>query len=228
VSQADAAIQAPRAGRSIADVTELHLHTAAVGDVLDAMGRTHQFLPAEIHSISAGRIVVGRAMPVLIADVCGPQQQPFGRLTEALDQLRSGEVYVARGGRVPCAAWGEILSAAAASRGAAGAVIDGYHRDTRRVIAQGFPVFSRGAYAQDAAVRSRVTDFRVPIEIGGVSIAPGDLIFGDEDGVVVIPQGIENEVVERALAKMTTESAVLADVQRGASSTAVLRDYGVL
>ena len=204
------------------------LYTPVVGDILDELGYRRQFLPPEIHGMSDGMKVVGRAMPVLIADVTGPQQRPFGRLTEALDQLRPGEVYLAQNANVPCSAWGEILTATARQRGAAGAVVDGYHRDTPRVLEQDFPVFSRGSYAQDAGVRASVLDFRCRIRIGDVEIEPGDIVFGDIDGVVVIPAAIEIEVVERALAKARTENVVRDAIETGMSSTEAFSTFGVL
>lgn len=204
------------------------LNTPALGDVLDQLGRVHQFLPAPIRAIRPGMVVAGRAMPVLIADVCGVQRAPFGRLTEALDDLGSGEVYVARSGRIHCAAWGEILTATARARGAAGAVIDGFHRDTPRILAQDWPVFSRGSYGQDAGPRASVIDFRVPVEIGGVSIEPGDLIVGDWDGVLVVPRAVEDEVLERALLKVEAERVVRTAIEAGLSSTAALHEFGVL
>lgn len=204
------------------------LYTPVIGDVLDTLGLEHQFLPPEIRGILPTSILLGRAMPVLIADVFGPQAQPFGRLTEALDQLEPGEIYLARNTGTPTAAWGEILTATAIARGANGAVIDGYHRDTPAVLAQDWPVFSRGGYAQDAGVRKSVIDYRTRIEIGGVLIEPGDLVFGDRDGVVVIPQRVENEVIERALTKAKTENLVRRAIESGMSSTEALRTYGVL
>ncbi len=204
------------------------LYTAVVGDVLDSLGRAHQFLPAGIRPIAPEMVVVGRAMPVVIADVFGPQPKPFGELTAALDQLDVGEVYVARGGRLPCAAWGEILTATARSRGATGAVIDGYHRDTAKVLEQSWPVFSRGAYAQDAGIRAAVTDYRVPIEIDGVHLEPGDLLFGDRDGVVVVPADLEDEVLEGALEKASGENLVRQAIEGGMSSTEAFRTYGIL
>ncbi len=204
------------------------LYTPVVGDVLDGLGRAHQFLPAGIRPIAPEMVVVGRAMPVVIADVFGPQPKPFGELTAALDQLDVGEVYVARGGRLPCAAWGEILTATARSRGATGAVIDGYHRDTAKVLEQSWPVFSRGAYAQDAGIRAAVTDYRVPIEIDGVHLGPGDLLFGDRDGVVVVPAGLEDEVLEGALEKASGENLVRQAIEGGMSSTEAFRTYGIL
>src|SRR6185369_9606718 len=110
---------------------------------------------------------------------------------------------------------GELLTATARTRGAAGAVIDGYHRDTPKVLEQNWPVFSRGRYAQDSSVRTAVTDFRCPIEIGGVWIEPGDLIFGDLDGVVVIPRALENEVIVRAVEKARGEKVVRKAIEGG-------------
>ncbi len=204
------------------------LHTPVVGDVLDALGRSHQFLPPTIRSLRQGDMVVGRAMPVLVADVFGAPHKPFGQLTEALDALEPGDVYVARGARTPTAAWGEIMTVAAEARGAAGAVLDAYHRDTPRVRTHGLPVFSIGGYGQDAAIRSVVMHFREPIEIGGVVIRSGDLIIGDDDGVLVIPQEVEAEVLERALDKALTENHVLDAIAGGMSATDAFRTYGVL
>lgn len=204
------------------------LYTAVVGDILDELGYLHQFLPPELRPIDPGMIVVGRAMPVLIADVFGARKQPFGRLTEALDQLELGEVYLARSARLPCAAWGEILTTAAKGNGAAGAVLDGYHRDTSGILEHCWPVFSRGAYAQDAFVRAAVLDYRVRVEVDGVTVAPGDLIFGDRDGVLVIPRRVEEEVLERAIEKANTEIVVRRAINDGMSSTEAFSTFGVL
>src|SRR6476646_5711785 len=162
------------------------LYTLVVGDILDDLGFVHQFLPQPIQPMREEMKLAGRAMPVLMIDVFGKQKQPFGKLTEALDHLQSGEIYLASGGEMRCAYWGEILTATAKKRGALGAVINGFHRDTPKVLEQDWPVFSRGRFAQDSAVRTQVVDYRCHIEVGGVSISPGDLIFADLDGVLVI------------------------------------------
>jgi len=204
------------------------LYTPVIGDILDQVGRYHQFLPAPVQPMRESMVLAGRAMPVLMIDVHGPQTEPFGRLTAALDDLRPGEVYLAGGGQRRCAYWGELLTAAARVRGAAGAVVDGYHRDTVKVLEQDWPVFSRGRYAQDSAVRTAVADFRCPIEIGGVWIEPGDLVFGDLDGVVVIPRGIEAEVLQRALEKARGEKLVRQAIEGGLSATAAFAKFGIL
>jgi 4-hydroxy-4-methyl-2-oxoglutarate aldolase len=172
--------------------------------------------------------LAGRAMPVVMIDVYGRQAQPFGKLTEALDQLEPGEVYLASGGEMRCAYWGEILTATAKKRGALGAVINGFHRDTPKVLEQHWPVFSRGRYAQDSAVRTQVADYRCPLEIGGVRVEPGDLVFADLDGVVIVPRKVEAEVIGNALAKARGEKLVRKEIEAGMSSTQAFRKYGVL
>ncbi len=204
------------------------LYSPVLGDVLDTLGRSHQFLPQPIQPMLTTMRLVGRAMPVQIADAWGKQTQPFGRMTEALDDLRPGEVYLATGGSQNCAAWGEIMTAAAKTRHAAGAIVDGFHRDTNKVLEQHWPVFSRGRYAQDAGIRSRVIDFRCSIEIGSVLIEPGDLIFADLDGVLVIPRDVETETVSLALEKARAEKVVRRDIEHGLSTTEAFRKYGIL
>src|SRR5215469_4026733 len=204
------------------------LYTPVVGDILDDLGFEHQFLPQPIQPLREEMRLAGRAMPVLMTDVFGKQKHPFGKLTEALDQLQPGEIYLATGGEMRCAYWGEILTATAKKRGALGAVINGFHRDTPRVLEQAWPVFSRGRFAQDSAVRTQVVDYRCPIEIGQVTVQPGELIFGDQDGVVVVPKNVEAEVIARALAKARGEKLVRKEIEAGLSSTAAFKKYGIL
>ena len=204
------------------------LYTPVIGDILDGLDYSHQFLPQPIQPIQSEMRIVGRAFPVQISDAWGKQDAPFGRMTEALDSIRPGEIYVATGGSMNCAAWGEIMTATARTRGGAGAIVDGFHRDTPRVLEQNWPVFSRGRFAQDAGIRSKVVDFRCPIEIGCVQISPGDLVFGDLDGVVVIPQKVEDEVIELAIKKATGEKVVRKAIEAGMSSTDAFRKFGIL
>lgn len=210
------------------DLFRTELYTPVVGDILDTLGLVHQFLPQPIQPMLTDMTLIGRAMPVLMIDVFGPQAEPFGKLTEALDQLQPGDIYLACGGAMRCAYWGEILTATARMRGANGAVIDGYHRDTPMILEQDWPVFSRGRFAQDSGVRTKVVDYRCPIEVGPVTIQPGDLVFGDLDGVLVIPRTHETEVVERALEKARGEKLVRQEIEAGMSSTAAFAKYGIL
>ena len=175
------------------------LYTPVVGDILDQMGYTHQFLPAAIRPLTAlvppnmvgtfendkRNKLVGWACTILENDIYAPAKKPFGYLTESLDQLRPGEVYVATGAH-NSALWGELLTATSRTKGAVGAVLDGCTRDTPQVLEQNFPVFCTGCWAQDSSVRTYVCDYRCTIEIGQVTIHDGDLIFGDVDGVLVV------------------------------------------
>lgn len=204
------------------------LYTPVIGDILDTLGFYHQFLPQPIQPIVESMRLVGRAMTVQLTDAWGKQDAPFGRMTEALDSIQPHDIYVVTGGSQNCAAWGEIMTATARTRGGAGAIIDGYHRDTPRVLEQNWPVFSRGRFAQDAGVRSKVADFGCPIEIGGVQILHGDLIVGDLDGVIVVPAKIEKEVIEKAIEKATAEKVVRKAIEAGMSSTDAFHKFGIL
>lgn len=203
------------------------LYTPVVGDILDAMGYTHQFMPPYIRPLKDEMKLAGKACPVLEHDVFGVQEKPFGLLTEALDQLEKNEIYVATGAH-NSALWGEILTATAKSRGSVGAVVDGWHRDTLQVLSQNWPVFSQGCWAQDSSIRTNVVDFRCPIEIGQVTIENGDIIFGDIDGVLVIPGQVAEEVIEKALAKAAGEKVVRKAIEAGMSATAAFEKYGIL
>lgn len=204
------------------------LYTPVVGDILDELGRTHQFLPQKIRPLKDDMIVIGRAMPVLMIDVFGPQKKPFGLLTEALDQIEENEIYIATGGTQRCAYWGELLTATARTRKGVGAVVDGWHRDTPQVLAQNWPVFSHGCYAQDSSVRTQVVDFRCNIEIGEILVRPGDIVFGDIDGVLIVPQELATEVFERALEKAAGEKVVRKAIEEGMSATAAFAKFGIL
>lgn len=214
--------------RELFELFKKELYTPVVGDILDEFKYYHQFLPPEIQPALLEMKLVGRAMPVNMIDVYGEQKVPFGLLTEALDQIEEGEIYIAHGGNKRCAYWGEILTATAKKRGANGAIINGYHRDTPKMLEQNFPVFSLGRYAQDSSVRTKVIDYRCSIEIGKVWINPGDLIFADLDGVLVIPREVEEIVVKKALEKARGEKLVRKEIENGMSSTEAYKKYGIL
>ena len=212
------------------------LFVAAVGDVLDTMGWQHQFLPPGIAPLEKSMRIVGRAMPVLEADVvndgtrsAGPLSgKPFGLMLEALDDLKPGEIYIATGASLRYALWGGLMSTRARHLKAAGAILDGYVRDAGEIERLGFDVFCRGTYAQDQGVRGQVIDYRCTIEIEGVRIAPGDLLFGDREGVLVIPRAVEAEAVAKALDKVRTENKVADAIRGGMSACEALATFGVM
>ena len=204
------------------------LYTPVIGDILDQNGFVHQFLPPDIRPLSGNMKIAGKAMTVLMIDVYGEQNKPFGYLTEALDQLEKNEIYLATGGTKRCVYWGELLTATAKKRGAAGAVLNGWHRDTPQVLEQNWPVFSCGCYAQDSSVRTQVIQYRCQIEIGQVTVQDGDIVFGDIDGVVIIPKKIAEEVITKALEKAAGEKQVRKAIENGMSATEAFSTFGIL
>jgi len=205
------------------------LFTAVVGDIMDTLGLRSQFLPPHIQPLAPEMVLIGRAMPVLEADLDGtPPPKPFGLMLDALDDLKPHEVYVCTGASPTYALWGELMSMRALRLGAAGAVLDGCSRDTRGILKLGFPTFSSARYAQDQAPRGQVTDFRLAIQIGAARIGPGDILFGDLDGVCVVPKSAEMEVFAKAFEKVQAEKSVATDLQSGLSARAAFEKHGIL
>lgn len=211
------------------------LFTAVVGDVMDQLGLRDQFLPPRIRPLAPDMVVIGRAMPVLSEDLAPygmagdeGEEKPFGLMLEALDDLRRNEVYITTGAAPRMALWGELMSTRAMKLGAVGAVLDGYSRDTRAVLALRFPTFSYGSYAQDIAPRGRVIEFRTPIHIDGVGVRPGDILFGDIDGVLCVPGHSTEEVFARALEKARGEKKVRAALEQGSSAVSAFARFGIM
>lgn len=223
------------------------LYTAVVGDICDQVGLRGQFFKPRIRPLHPGAIPVmaGRAMPVLEADVFAEDSasdnersgddfsddarssRPFGKMLDALDDLRPNEVYICTGASPRYALFGELMCTAMQGRGAVGAVCDGFIRDADRLLGLDFPVFSFGPYGQDQRGRGKVIDYRVPIEIGGVRVAPGDLLIGDIDGVLTVPAEAEEEVISRALEKVRGEDTVREALRDGMSATEAFDTYGI-
>jgi regulator of RNase E activity RraA len=219
------------------DLIKNELYTAVIGDIMDKMGLLHQFLPPQIQPLRADMFTAGRAMTVVEADMLECDEylganpvlkKPFGLMLEALDDLKKNEVYICTGSSPDYALWGELMSTRAKILGAAGAVVDGYSRDTKGILALDFPSFSYGNYAQDQAPRGKVINFRVPIEIKGVRVNPGDIVVGDIDGVCIVPQQHEVEVMTRALEKARGEKMVQKKIQEGMSAKEAFDTYGIM
>ena len=218
-------------------IAQRELFTCVVGDVMDKMQLTHQYLPPTIRPLRPDMTLIGRAMPVLSGDVFQERVEgsanplsakPFGLMLEALDDLRPNEIYVNTGSSPRNAMWGEMMSTRAIKLGAKGAVVNGYVRDTRAILSFNFPTFSFGSYGQDSAPRYKVYDFRVPIEINGVSIRPGDILFGDVDGVLAVPAEAEAEVFTRALEKARGEKTVKRDLENGVTAVEAFARHGIM
>ena len=219
------------------ELMKTQLFSAVVGDIMDKLGLLNQFLPPQIQPLKENMLIAGRAMPVLEADVFSEKSisghnalmaKPFGLMLEALDDLKKNEVYICTGSSPKYALWGELMSTRAMKLGAAGAVMDGYHRDTNGIVALGFPTFSYGNYAQDQGPRGKVIDFRCNIEMNGVKIKPGDIVFGDIDGVCIIPQEAEEEVMRLSIEKANGEKLVQKAIQNGMSACDAFEQFGIM
>jgi regulator of RNase E activity RraA len=205
------------------------LYSAVVADVLDALGYRNQAVACELRSTSGAGLLTGRAKTTLWEEVDGLDPAPYELELKAVDECRADEVIVAAAaGSMRSGVWGELLSTAARNRGCAGAIVDGAVRDVAKMHEMGFRVFARGTCPLDSMHRQRVKAVDVTVEVGGVAIAPGDLVLADLDGVVVVPRNVEAEALARAWEKVTAENRVRDEIRAGSKAGEVFRKYGVL
>lgn len=215
-------------GFPLSDI-ETKLYSAVLSDILDDLGYRHQALSFHLRPLDSSLKLVGRAFTVLAAEVFDIPDEPYKLQMEAVDQMMPGEIFVVHTGNPDNSAfWGELLSTACRARGGRGALVDGLNRDSQKIIEMKFPVFSRGQRPVDSKGRLDVIKYRVPVEVGGVIVNPGDLIFGDMDGVVIVPQSVEEEVLQKAFAKSEGENIVRQAIINGMSCTEAFRKFGIL
>lgn len=213
------------------DELRARLYTAVLSDVLDEIGLRSQAMTPRIRPLDDERVLVGFARTGLFREVfhVARDENPYELEIRILDDLAPGDVVVfGCGGSERIAPWGELLTTAARARGAAGAVTDGFVRDVRGIRKAGFPVFHGGIAPLDSKGRGKVAEIDVPIECAGVRIEPGDLVFGDVDGVVVVPRRAEDEVLARAFDKVASENTTRDELLQGAKLKDVFERYGVL
>ena len=205
------------------------LYSGLLSDACDAAGHRDRALGADIRPLDESLVLVGRARTTVWAPMFHVPSRPYDKEIAAVDSLRPGDVFVAAVGRsreiVP---WGELLSTASVARGGRGAVMDGLIRDSGQIRAMGFPVYCTGRRPYDSCGRGIMVDYDVAITIDGVVIEPGDLVFGDSDGVVIVPQQAEAEVLERAWTKMSGENSTRDALRAGLSLAEVFRTHGIL
>ncbi len=211
------------------DMMTEQLYAAVISDALDAAGYRYQVLQHTLRPLLPETVVVGRAMPVLCLDVYEIPDEPYQQEIAAVDSLKQDDVLVcSTNGSTRICFWGELLSTAARARGARGAVIDGFIRDVRRIMGMRFPIFTTGLSPVDSNGRGEVVAYNVPIECGGVTVNPGDIVFGDADGVVIIPQSVEKTVIEAALEKVQGENQTREALREGATLREVYDKFGIL
>lgn len=210
------------------------LQTGPVSDVLEQLGFTHPMLPMEIKPLRSDMVMIGRAMPVQDeppvphGGLKRYDSKPFGLLFDSVDDLRPGEVYIVSGGMLGAARMGDLLCMRASKLGATGVVVNGHMRDVQPVLDQNFPAFCHGTHAYGLQGRHNVVDYRCSIKVGETRVRPGDLIYGDGDGVCVIPREVEEEAINRAVIKARVERRLRADLVEGMSVVDAFKKYSVM
>jgi 4-hydroxy-4-methyl-2-oxoglutarate aldolase len=213
------------------DLTEARavLTSPVIADTLDELGYRNQCLGSGLAPLENGHVMAGYAYPVNIRRVYDVPQDAFAGLLQALDNIGSDEVFVTPTARAKdIAVWGELLSTAAVARGAAGALTDGLIRDTRAIRELGFTVFSAGTIPLDSKGRHEIVEHNVACTVDGVRIEPGDLVFGDSDGVVIVPNALVSQVLDMAMKKRTTENQFREAVAAGMLTQDAYEKFGVL
>lgn len=208
------------------------LSSSILSDVMDSLGLVRRAMRPFVRPIDDGKVLVGRARTGLYmpAYALGEGENPYDLEIALVDDLKPQEVIVlaCNGPTERIAPWGELLTTAAQVRGAAGCVTDGLVRDVRQIRAMGFPVFHGGIGPLDTKGRARMVDRDVPVECGGVAIESGDIVFGDIDGVVVVPHAHEHAVIEKAVVKVLGENNTRDALRKGESLAQVFQRFGIL
>lgn len=208
------------------------LYTAVICDVLDGLGYRNQAMRPFVRPLDDSSTLFGVARTGQYERVDGVAdgENAYEVEMELIDDLKPGDIVVLAcdGPSESLTPWGELLTTAARVRGATGAVFDGLVRDVRAIRESGFPIFHGGIGPLDSRGRGRMAARDLAIECGGVSVHPGDYVFGDVDGVVVIPRKVAKECVARALKKISGENVTREELLTGAKLIDVYRKYGVL
>ncbi|MGE8941002.1 RraA family protein [Leptospira interrogans] len=207
------------------------LFTSVLSDCLDSVGVMHQAVASRIRPLDENLVMVGRARTAAFMEVYHHEAgtNPYELEIALVDSLETGEIPVfACSNPARVAPWGELLSTAAMARGAAGALMDGCTRDVKAIRAMQFPVFHGGIAPLDSKGRGKIMAIDVPIVCAGVTVNPGDLVFGDADGVVVIPKSVEDDVLRLAFEKVKGERSTLEELRAGQKLADVFARHGIL
>ena len=208
------------------------LYTGLISDVLDdklGFKENVHIMEYHIRPLFSNIKLVGRAATALSVPVYQVPKIPYKNELDFIDSLKPGDVVVAtQSGVMTAGLWGALLSTGAMHRGARGAIIDGISRDTVEIKKMKFPVFVKGIAPGDSKGRIEIINYNQPIKCGGVWVNPGDVVFGDDDGVVVIPQNIVDEIVTLAEEKFEKEKKFMRGLHEGASVKDMYKEFQVL
>jgi 4-hydroxy-4-methyl-2-oxoglutarate aldolase len=205
------------------------LYSAVVADVLDAMGHTRQATRIPFTPFTGVEKLMGRCKTTLWADMFHKDENPYELELMAVDSCQPGDVLIAAAqGSDRSGIFGELLATASSNRGCVGTIIHGAVRDIAKMREMKFPVFATGRNPYDSQNRQRVIDLDIPVEIDGVTFNPGDIVLADMDGIVVIPQAIEEQVIQAAKAKVSAENRTRDAIKNGMKAMEAYQTFGVL
>jgi len=204
-------------------------YSAVIMDVMDQMNVRVQCMDPVIRPLVPSMRTWGEAVTIYFETVTEVPKRPFQLEMEVLDNIKQGQVIVAHCNTGALSAvWGGLLSNAAVGRKAAGVITDGGARDYSEIVDVNFPTFCKGLTPYDSLGRVDGKERDIPVECGGIRVNPGDFIFGDIDGVVVVPKEIFEEVIEKAWEKVQGENSVREELRAGASVVKTFEKYGIL
>lgn len=207
------------------------LYSAVLSDVLDDLGDFEHAMLPDIRPLDEATKIVGLARTGLYREVesCAPDHNPYELEIKLIDDIAIDEVLVlACNASKRIAPWGELLSTAAQVNGSAGCITDGFVRDILKIKAMEFPVFHGGIAPLDSKGRGEMFQIDQTITCGGARVAPGDLIYADADGVVIVPRVLIQNVLEKAFEKVRKENSTRDALREGESLAATFEKYGVL
>jgi len=205
------------------------LYSAVLADVLDALGHRTSALPAFIRPLKQDWKFMGRAVTLNAVPCATEPEHPYAVEMECIDSLRPGDVLVATtNGDRSSGLWGELLSTAARAHGAVGVILDGLTRDAAKILEMDFPVFASGFLPLDSKGRLDCINCNQPIRMGDCVIHPGDWVFADIDGVVVVPAPLAERAFALAMEKVSGENRVREELARGRSVREVFAEFGIL
>jgi regulator of RNase E activity RraA len=203
--------------------------SGVIMDTLDSLGCRVQCMRPDMRPLVPTMRTWGEAVTARFAAVSGVPQNPYSLEMQVVDGLREGQVLVSQCDAAELsAAWGGLLTTAAQSRKARGVVTDGGARDYVEIVELGFPTFCRGLTPYDSLGRMDVVEINAPIHCGGIAVRPGDLVFADVDGTVVVPQEVADEAIRKAWEKVKGENTVRDALRSGASVAETFARYRIL
>lgn len=206
-----------------------NLYSGVISDVLDGMGYRNQMIGKKIFPLKDDTVIYGPAFTSIATEVYSMPENPLTAQCKVVDQLGEDEVYVlVQRGNYNCAVFGELFATAVLGRKGAGVLLDAYARDLKALKEMDFPLFYAGSDPRTSKGRAEINECQIPIIIDGVTINPGDIIFGDIDGVAIIPKDIADEVIEKSIETMKNEDEVRDGLRAGASLESVYSKHGAI